>query len=177
MLFEDAADTDGRRSFPEGRGHDLLEATGCQPDVLRVVLAKNKSRLLCLHDGDIPTPMPDQMQAEEAVNGPVLRLRLVVAPAQNRSHPCGMLLFAAVAVGAVVHHLAVVGIALMVDLPEDHAALLRSPQHIAAGGMEHLLKGEIAAADHCLAELRGGRPAAVRHRGRVIEEKRLLPEL
>ena len=212
VLFEDGADTDGGRFFPEGGGHDLLrllapiavshaigicigkehdlapperlelidielvEPTGCQPHVLGVVLAEDDGCLLCLHDGDIPTPVPDQMKAEEAVDGSLIRLWLVFAPSQNRSHPCGILPLEAVAVATVVHHLAVAGHPIVVDLPEDHAALLRSSQPVTVGGIEHLLEGEVATAHHCLTERRVDRQAAVRHRGGMIEEKRLLPE-
>ena len=57
------------------------------------------------------------------------------------------------------------------------ALLYPFSRRIAAGGMEHLLEGEIATTDHCLAERRAERQAAVHHRGGMIEGKRLLPEL
>ncbi len=156
-------------------GLELIETARCQPDVLRVVLAEDDGRLLCLYDGNGVARCSDQqMQAEQAVKGLVLRLRLTAALAQQRTHPGGVLLLAAVAVEAVIHHLAIMGLALMVDLPEDHAAVFRSTQQIAAGGMEHLLEGEVATADHCLAELRVDRPAALHHRGGMIEMEPLL---
>ena len=73
----------------------------------------------------------------------------------------------AVAVGAVVHDLAVADLAQRVYLPEDDAAVAAAAQPVAQGGALHLLAGQVAAGHHGAAEVALCRQAPLPQRPRV----------
>ena len=71
-------------------------------------------------------------------------------------HPGGLVVMVAVAVGAVVHNLAIVQLACAAQLPEDNPTVATHAQLVSLGCMLHLLLGEIAHIYHCPAESTGG---------------------
>ena len=78
-----------------------------------------------------------------------------LTPSKEGAYPGRMssLRLVAVAVGKIIHHLAVVHTPLMVYLPKDNAAMLCSSYAIATGCIEHLLPCQVACARHRLTKL------------------------
>ena len=93
-----------------------------------------------------------------------------LTPSKEGAYPGRMccLRLVAVAVGKIIHHLAVVHTTLMVYLPEDNAAMLRGSYAIATGGIEHLLPCQVACARHCLTKLITDGEAALPEVGRAM---------
>ena len=73
----------------------------------------------------------------------------------------------AVAVGAIIHDLAVEDLPQRVYLPEDDTAVTRAAQVVAADGLLHLHLGQVAIADQCPAEVAVGRLSLLPHRPTV----------
>ena len=67
------------------------------------------------------------------------------------------LVFVAMTIGQVVHHLAIIHTTFMVDLPEDDTTTFRGTDAIAGRSMEHLLLSEETGIDYGFAELVMGR--------------------
>ena len=131
------------------------------PEVLRLPLGHDYGGLLGFYyryafGGGLSSTLHQQMQPEEAsLYGQVAVVAIV------RLHPGaaprGVARLVAVTVVAVEHDLAVAGTALVVDLPEDHAAVTATAESVALRRPQHLLLGEIAAADQRPAEHGVGR--------------------
>ena len=131
------------------------------PEILRLPLGHDHSGLLGFDDryafgGGLSSTLHQQMQPEEAS-----LYRQVSVVAIVRLHPGaaprGMVRLVAVAVVAVEHDLAVASAPRLVYLPEDHAAVTASAEPVALRRPQHLLLGEIAAADQRPAEHGVGR--------------------
>ena len=139
------------------------QSTRRHPDILRIPLGHDHGGLLRFDNRDAfrggrseAGGVRNEMQAEEAaVDGQVTVVAIVrLHPGRG---PVGVVRLVAVAVVAVEHDLAVAGTALVVYLPEDHAAVTATAEPVALRRPQHLLLGEIAAADQCPAEHRVGR--------------------
>ena len=143
-----------------------LAARG-EPEVVGLHFGHDDGRLLRLHHRDgSGGSLAEQMESEEAV----LRLPVIghlPAAAQQVGGPCRLAVVVAVTVAAVVHDLAVAQIAVLVDLPEDDAAVATDAQSVALHRPLHLCRREVAAADHCLAEHRRAAEPPLPHRPRV----------
>ena len=98
-----------------------------------------------------------------------------VVPLQAAAHPVRVALVVAVAVGQVVHDLAIEYASRLVDLPEDDAAVAAAAQAVALCCPLHLLSGQIAAVHHCLAKVALVRQAPLPHRPQILRS--VLPQL
>ena len=78
-----------------------------------------------------------------------------LTPSKEGAYPGRMccLRLVAVAVGKIIHHLAVVHTPFMVYLPEDDATVFAGSYAIATSCIYHLLPRQVACVDHCLAKL------------------------
>ena len=153
---------------------DVAQAASGEPHMLREVFAENDCRLLALDNSNILfqqrieriTRILKQVSAEEAMaGGNSISICPTVAAGEQGADLCGVALLVAVAVLTVVHHLAVVDVAIGSDLPEDDTALKGAPQSVATGGMQHLLLRKIARIDYGTAELALRRQGLAPHRG------------
>ena len=153
---------------------DVAQAASGQPHMLWEVFAENDCRLLALDNSNILfqqrieriTRILKQVSAEETMaGGHSLRICPAVAAAEQGADPRWVTLLVAVAVLTIVHHLAVVDVAIGSDLPEDDAALACAPQSVAADCTNHLLLRKIARIDYGLAELAFRRQRLEPHRG------------
>ena len=94
-----------------------------------------------------------QVQTEEAVVGvPVLRQPSALA--HQVACPGGLAVVVAVAVGSVVHDLAVAQQVAVVNLPEDDGPVAAYAQAVALCGLLQLAVGHVAVGDHGAAEVR-----------------------
>ena len=174
-------------------GLDIAQATSGEPHMLREMLAEDDCRLLRLyHCNNIFQPRIEritrillgvysgskfftlhstlftskEVQSEEAVpGGHALRICPAVSPLQQGADPCRMPLLVAMAVLAVVHHLAVADVTIGIYLPKDDAALAGTAQPVVTGGTLHLLLREVAGTDHGTAEQAFGRQRPAPQRG------------
>lgn len=84
-----------------------------------------------------------------------------IPPTEESRYPCRMMLLIlqSMTVKAIIHDLPVTDPLLVVDLPEDDAALPRGPQPIAARRTYHLFPRQIPRRDYRLTELAPDRQA------------------
>ena len=100
------------------------------------------------------------MRPEEAVAGTAIAIKGIPL-SQHATHPRRMMLLIlqSMTVKAIIHDLPVTDPLLVVNLPEDDAALPRGPQPIAARRTHHLFPRQIPRGDYRLTELAPDRQA------------------
>ena len=87
------------------------------------------------------------MRAKQAVDGGNVEVLTAIMPLHQVEDPVRVTLMVTMAVVTVVHNLAVIGLAQLVNLPEDDTVVTGAPQTIAQCRPLHLLLSEIALGD------------------------------